>query len=77
VDGIHDLGGKPGYGAVDKSGSEHLSAGKAFAEKWQAKVFAMVNAGRSLGAFSSSDRFRHAIERVNPDARPGCGAAFG
>jgi nitrile hydratase len=68
VDGIHDLGGKPGYGAVDKSGSEHLSAGKAFAEKWQAKVFAMVNAGRSLGAFSSSDRFRHAIERVNPDA---------
>lgn len=63
MDGIHDLGGKPGYGRVDRAGSE-----QPFAARWQAKVFAMVGVARSLGAYTNTDRFRHAIERVNPEA---------
>ena len=68
MDGIHDLGGKPGYGKVDRSDGDPVPEGKAFAHIWQAKVFAMVNAGRAVGAFTNTDRFRHAIERVHPDA---------
>ncbi len=63
MDGVHDLGGKPGFGRVDKSGGE-----KVFQATWEAKVFAMVNAGAMAGAWHNVDRFRHAIERVHPEA---------
>ena len=63
MDGVHDLGGKPGFGVVDKTGDEEV-----FHDRWEAIVFAMLNASASAGAFYSSDRFRHAIERIDPEA---------
>ena len=63
MDGIHDLGGKPGYGEVDKKESHIV-----FQNRWEAAVFAMVNAIARAGAFQNIDQFRHAIERINPYA---------
>lgn len=60
---MHDLGGKPGFGQVDQSDAETV-----FHDRWEAKVFAMVGAGSRAGAWSNSDRFRHAIERIDPEA---------
>jgi len=63
VDGIHDLGGKHGYGDVD-----HEVSGTVFHARWEAAVFAMVNAGARAGAWHNFDRFRHAVERIDPVA---------
>lgn len=63
MDGIHDLGGKPGYGAVEKRDTD-----KVFQDRWEAAVFAMVGAGVGAGAWSNTDRFRHAVERIHPQA---------
>lgn len=62
MDGVHDLGGKTGFGAVDQADAE------VFSDRWEASVFAMVNAGAMVGAWTNVDRFRHAIERIDPDA---------
>jgi len=45
MDGIHDLGGKHGFGSVDKSGDALVSHGR-----WEAAVFTMVNAAARVGA---------------------------
>jgi nitrile hydratase beta subunit len=63
VDGIHDLGGKSGYGAVDTSDDDEV-----FHARWEAVVFAMSGAGRNAGAWNNSDRFRHGVERIDPQA---------
>ena len=63
MDGIHDLGGKPGFGAVDKAGADET-----FHEKWEASVFALLEVGPMTGAWLNADRFRHAIERIEPEA---------
>ena len=63
MDGIHDLGGKPGYGQVDRKESHVV-----FQDRWEAAVFAMTNAIVPAGAFQNIDRFRHAIERIDPEA---------
>jgi len=63
MDGIHDLGGKPGYGAVDREGEDQV-----FHDRWEAAVFAMAGVGAIAGAWTNTDRFRHAIERIDPDA---------
>lgn len=55
MDGIHDLGGKPGYGEVVVEADEPV-----FHSRWEAAVFAMA------GAWTNVDRFRHAIERIDP-----------
>ena len=60
MDGIHDLGGKPGYGEVDQKDSHIV-----FQNHWEAAVFAMVNAIARAGAFQNIDQFRYAIERIN------------
>ena len=39
-----------------------------FHDRWEAKVFAMVGAGSAAGAWSNTDRFRHAVERIDPEA---------
>ena len=59
MDGIHDLGGKVGYGQVDRKES-----GAVFQERWEAAVFTMTNAIARAGAFQNIDQFRHAIERI-------------
>lgn len=61
MDGIHDLGGKHGYGPVGPSAGERV-----FRERWEALVFAMVNAAGAAGIIHNTDHFRHAIERIDP-----------
>ncbi len=63
MDGIHDLGGKHGLGQVLVEKDE-----PAFHSHWEAAVFAMANAGAQAGAWNNTDRFRHAIERIDPVA---------
>ena len=62
MDGIHDLGGRAGFGPVR---SEPASA-PAFHARWEAVVFAMTLPGRTGGAIRNIDQFRHAIERIDP-----------
>ncbi|MDA0978473.1 MAG: nitrile hydratase subunit beta [Proteobacteria bacterium] len=63
MDGVHDLGGKPGFGKVERTDDS-----KVFHERWEASVFTMVNAAAAAGAFANTDQFRHAIERIDPGA---------
>lgn len=63
MDGIHDLGGKFGYGPVDRS-----TPAQGFAERWEASVFTMTRVGRSCGAIQNTDQFRFAVERIDPVA---------
>lgn len=63
MDGIHDLGGKHGFGRVEVEADEPV-----FHHRWEAAVFTMVNACASQGVFTNTDRFRHAIERIDPVA---------
>ena len=63
MDGVHDLGGKSGYGKVDKTGAEEV-----FHDRWEAAVFAMFVSTVRAGALHNTDRFRHAIERIDPEA---------
>jgi len=63
MDGIHDLGGKQGFGPVVTE-----PGGKAFHERWEAAVFTMVRSARACGALSNTDQFRYAVERIEPIA---------
>jgi nitrile hydratase subunit beta len=63
VDGVHDLGGKEGFGTVDLGGPE-----PPFHARWEATVFAMTRAASIAGAIRNTDQFRHAIERIDPGA---------
>ncbi|MDX1382759.1 MAG: nitrile hydratase subunit beta [Thermoanaerobaculia bacterium] len=57
MDGIHDLGGMHGFGAVEKEVDEPV-----FHEPWEARAFALS----SLAPGGNIDAFRHAIERLPP-----------
>jgi len=61
MDGIHDLGGNPAFGPVDRSLTTHP-----FEHPWEGRVFAMINAAGRIGAYQNTDQFRHAIERIRP-----------
>ncbi|MDA1075376.1 MAG: nitrile hydratase subunit beta [Proteobacteria bacterium] len=63
MDGIHDLGGRQGFGPVNAEVNEPV-----FHDRWEAKVFTMVNAAMGAGAVKSVDQFRHAVERIDPIA---------
>jgi nitrile hydratase beta subunit len=68
MDGIHDLGGRQGFGKVHL-GTEHRGDNEPpFHERWEAAVFAMSAAGARAGAWNNTDRFRHGIERIDPVA---------
>ena len=58
MDGIHDLGGKQGFGAIDTT-----QRPVGFEARWHARVFAIM---RATGVIRNSDQFRHAIERIDP-----------
>ena len=62
MDGIHDLGGKEGFGAVEREIGEPV-----FHARWEARVFGMNLSGGG-GAGRNADHFRHAIERIDPAA---------
>lgn len=63
MDGIHDLGGRHGFGRVERAAEEPV-----FHARWEAKVFAMLRAASAAGVVRNSDQFRHAIERIDPVA---------
>lgn len=63
MDGIHDFGGKEGYGPVVVEQDAYP-----FAEEWETKVYAMLGAARRAGALRNTDQFRHAVERIVPAA---------
>ena len=64
---VHDVGGRQGYGAPQTAVTQGI-AGSAFAERWEATVFAMMRSLGAAGVMKNSDQFRHAVERVDPTA---------
>lgn len=59
MDGIHDLGGRQGFGKVSPEDRE------AFHEYWEKKINAI--SGRLVGqSVYNMDEYRHAIERMDP-----------
>ena len=61
MNGMHDMGGMHGFGAVDRRPDEAL-----FPEAWQGRVCALAGYAMSAG-LANIDAFRHAIERMPPD----------
>ncbi len=62
VDGIHDLGGREGFGPVVVEPDEPV-----FHEPWEGRVFALLSGAVLSGAFGTP-QFRYAIERIPPAA---------
>jgi nitrile hydratase len=60
VDGIHDLGGLRGFGAV-----EHTPAETVFAEDWERRTVRVMLAVM-VGVQPDGGSFRHSIERMDP-----------
>src|SRR5690349_3133001 len=60
MDGIHDLGGMHGFGAVVVERDERV-----FHAAWEGRVFALVGLALA-GGLANVDAFRHAIERLSP-----------
>ena len=61
MDGIHDMGGRHGFGQVEKP-----TDAPPFAEAWEGKAF-VIGALAARIAGTNLHAFRHAIERVPPD----------
>jgi nitrile hydratase len=61
VDGIHDLGGMGGFGAIDVERDEPV-----FHESWEALAFALNVLGIAHLRAYNADEYRHAIERMDP-----------
>ncbi len=62
MNGIHDLGGMHGMGALDVELNEPV-----FHAEWERRMFAVMLACFAGGHFVV-DEFRHAIERMDPAA---------
>ena len=60
MDGIHDLGGRQGFGRV-----RHAPDATAFHEAWEVRVNSLYAVAVRLGIFNM-DEYRHAIERMDP-----------
>jgi nitrile hydratase len=60
MDGIHDLGGKQGFGTV-----RYTLDAPAFHAPWERRVNALYSFAVKLGVFNM-DEYRHAIERMEP-----------
>lgn len=60
MDGIHDLGGRQGFGRV-----RHSPIAAAFHEPWEKRVNALYSLAVKAGIFNM-DEYRHAIERMEP-----------
>jgi nitrile hydratase beta subunit len=59
MNGIHDMGGMDGFGRIHVERDEPV-----FHAPWQARVFGLV----ALAPVGNTDAFRHAIERIDPEA---------
>lgn len=60
MDGIHDLGGRDGFGDIDFDPDEPV-----FHARWEGRVFGTAIAAMMAGGFNTP-MFRHAIERMDP-----------
>src|SRR5262245_313519 len=60
MDGMHDLGGKQGFGRV-----RYALNAQVFHEPWERRVNALYSRAVRLGIFNM-DEYRHAIERMEP-----------
>jgi nitrile hydratase subunit beta len=60
MDGMHDLGGKQGFGPV-----RHAPNAPAFHADWEKRVNALYSLAVRRGLFNM-DEYRHAIERMEP-----------
>jgi len=60
MNGVHDLGGMDGFGAVHMEAAEPV-----FHAQWERRVFGMT-AVLSAALVRNVHRFRHAIERMEP-----------
>lgn len=61
MDGIHDLGGMQGFGAVAVEANEPV-----FHEPWQEIAFAVMFAAQAVIRDHSADAYRHSVERMAP-----------
>jgi nitrile hydratase subunit beta len=61
VDGVHDLGGTQGFGAVEVEENEPV-----FHEAWERTARALTFAAVMHASNPSTSKFRHAIERMDP-----------
>lgn len=60
MDGMHDLGGRQGFGRI-----RYQTAAPAFHAPWEVTVNALYSLGVKQGVFNM-DEYRHAIERMEP-----------
>src|SRR3546814_3180796 len=60
LDGMHDLGGKEGFGKVD-----YKPGGPVYHASWHERIHALSSLARRLRIFNI-DEYRHAIERMAP-----------
>jgi len=60
MDGVHDLGGRQGFGKV-----RFTKNAKAFHEPWEVRANALYGYAARLGLINM-DEYRHAIERMDP-----------
>jgi nitrile hydratase beta subunit len=60
MDGMHDLGGKQGFGRV-----RHAPHAPCFHAPWERRVNALYSLAVKQGIFNM-DEYRHAIERMDP-----------
>ena len=60
MDGMHDLGGRQGFGAV-----RYTLNALAFHAPWELRVNSLYALAVKLGIFNM-DEYRHAIERMEP-----------
>ena len=66
MDGIHDLGGKQGYGPIDREGEDEV-----FHEDWEGREWGIAQCARTPGI--TIDWWRHCRELILPEdylARP-------
>ncbi len=61
MDGMHDLGGKQGFGPVRHAPADQ----QVFHEPWEKRANALYSLAVKLGVFNM-DEYRHAIERMEP-----------
>ncbi len=61
MDGIHDLGGMHGFGAVTREADEPV-----FHAEWERRVFALDLLVEAFVEGANIDAFRHAVERLEP-----------
>jgi nitrile hydratase len=60
MDGMHDLGGRQGFGAI-----RYTPNARAFHDAWEVRVNSLYAFAVRLGIFNM-DEYRHAIERMDP-----------